>query len=226
MTAGGDAALWLTVVAFGIYHGLNPAMGWPLAVANGMAARRDTAVFATLAPLGIGHLAAMAAAVLPFTLLAEYVERIAAIRIGAGGAVLAFGLYRLIDRRHPRYLARIRPTRLAWWSFVMATAHGAGMMLVPVALGLCVASGDDAGALARPGSGFGIAFGVTIVHTLAMLVSGVAAAWLVYRFLGLMFMRRMWIDLDRVWAASLVVAGGAGIVAALWFPIHGARPAM
>ena len=223
MTASGHAALWMTVVAFGIYHGLNPAMGWPLAVASGMAARRDAAVFVTLAPLGLGHLAAMAAAVLPFTLLAAYVERIDAIRIGAGVAVLAFGVYKLVDRRHPRYLARIRPTRLAWWSFVMATAHGAGMMLVPVALGLCVASDGDPAMLARPGSGFAIAFGVTIVHTLAMLVSGIAIAWLVYRFLGLMFMRRMWVDLEAVWAASLVVAGGAGIVAALWFPIHGAR---
>ena len=222
MTSGGHAALWGTVVAFGVYHGLNPAMGWPLAVANGMAARRDAAVFATLGPLGVGHLVAMAAAVLPFSLLVGYVERIESIRIGAGIAVLAFGLYKLFDRRHPRYLARIRPTRLAWWSFVMATAHGAGLMLVPVALGLCVA---PAGEPAPPGSGLVVAFGVTVVHTLAMLVSGVAIAWLVYRFLGPMFIRRVWIDLDAVWAASLVVAGGAAIVAALWFPAHGAGPA-
>jgi len=83
--------LWLIVVAFGVYHGLNPAMGWPLAVANGMAARRDTAVFATLAPLGIGHLLAMAAAVLPFALLAELYQRGDAIRIGAGVAVVVVG---------------------------------------------------------------------------------------------------------------------------------------
>ena len=215
MTAGSHDALWLTVVAFGVYHGLNPAMGWPLAVANGMAARRGAAVFATLAPLGIGHLLAMAAAVLPFALLAELYPRGDAIRIGAGVAVLVVGVYKLVDRRHPRILARIRPTRLAWWSFVMATAHGAGMMLVPVALGLCAPASGDAMLRPAPGSGIAIAVAVTIVHTMAMLASGIVIAWLVYRFLGLMFMRRVWLNLDGLWGASLVVAGGASVAATL-----------
>lgn len=223
MTEGGHAALWFTVVVFGIYHGLNPAMGWPLAVAHGMVERRDAAVFSTLAPLGIGHLLAMSAAVLPFALLAEYYQRGQTIRLGAGIAVLAFGIYRLVDRRHPRYLARIRPTRLAWWSFVMATAHGAGLMLVPVALGLCAATHDGRHDEAlRPllDSGIAIAFAAAVVHTLAMLGSGVAVAWLVYRFLGPMFIRRVWFNLDALWGASLVVAGGASAAAALWMPTH------
>ena len=224
MTADGHAALWFTVIAFGVYHGLNPALGWPLAVANGLSERRDAAVFATLAPLGAGHFLAMAVAVLPFVLLSEVMRHGQAIRVGAGVMVLLFGIYRLVDRRHPRYLARIRPTQLAWWSFVMATAHGAGLMLVPVALGLCATAPSGAGGHAALEtllqSGVAIAIGVTIVHTLAMLVSGVAIAWLVYRYLGLQFLRRAWLNLDLVWGASLVVAGGVSVALALWLPLH------
>jgi hypothetical protein len=134
-------ALWLTVVALGLYHGLNPAMGWPLAVANGMTDRRAASVFATLLPLGGGHFLAIAVALLPFAWLGWYVEWNRAIRIGAGVAVLLFGVFKLVKRRHPRLLARIPPTRLAWWSFLMATAHGAGLMLAPFMLGICMAPG-------------------------------------------------------------------------------------
>ena len=227
MTVDGHTALWITVIVFGVYHGLNPAMGWPLAVANGLSERRDSAVFATLAPLGVGHFLAMAVAVLPFALLSEVMLRAQAIRVGAGVVVLLFGVYRLVDRRHPRYLARIRPTQLAWWSFVMATAHGAGLMLVPVALGLCAAGPTDtSGAGGHAAletllrSGMATAIGVTIVHTLAMLVSGVAIAWLVYRYLGLQFLRRAWLNLDLLWGASLIAAGGASVALALWSPLH------
>lgn len=223
MTAD-HAALWFTVIAFGVYHGLNPAMGWPLAVANGLSARRDAAVFATLVPLGAGHLLAMAVAVLPFALLSEYLQRGQAIRVGSGVVVLLFGVYKLVDRRHPRYLARIPPTQLAWWAFLMATAHGAGLMLVPVALGLCAtAPTDTTGHAALETllrSGLATAIAVTIVHTLAMLVSGVAIAWLVYRYLGLQFLRRAWLNLDSLWGASLVVAGGVSVGLALWSPLH------
>lgn len=221
--ADGHAALWLTVVAFGVYHGLNPAMGWPLAVANGLSARRDAAVFWTMAPLATGHFLAMAVAVLPFALLSEYVQRGQAIRVGAGMLVLLFGLYRLIDRRHPRYLARIAPTRLAWWSFVMATAHGAGLMLAPVALGLCTAPRDAGQVSAMDAmirSDVAVAVAVTVVHTVAMLISGIAIAWLVYRYLGVQFVRRAWFNLDVVWGVSLVVAGGVSVAMALMNPAH------
>jgi len=219
--ADGHAALWLTVVAFGIYHGLNPAMGWPLAVANGLSERRDAAVFSTLAPLGIGHFLAMAVAVLPFALLSEYLQRGQVIRVGAGMLVLLFGAYKLVDRRHPRYLARIAPTRLAWWSFVMATAHGAGLMLVPVALGLCAVPRDISSAVdTMLRSDVATAVAVTVVHTLAMLVSGIAIAWLVYRYLGVQFVRRAWFNLDAAWGTSLVVAGGVSVAMAVGNPAH------
>jgi len=206
------AALWLTVVAFGVYHGLNPAMGWPLAVANGLSARAGRAVFSTLLPLGAGHLAAMSVALVPFAWLAGYVSWSRAIQVAAGATVLLFGIYRLVQRRHPRALARVRPTQLAWWSFLMATAHGAGLMLVPFTLGLCAANADVDRALAT--SNIATALSVAVVHSLAMLLSGLAIAWAVYRYLGLTFLRRAWINLDLVWAGSLVLAGGAGVLGA------------
>jgi len=224
------AALWLTVVAIGVYHGLNPAMGWPLAVANGMAARRDGAVFATLLPLGGGHFMAMAVVLVPFAWLSWYVEWSRAIRLGAGALVLLFGVYKLIERRHPRALARIRPTQLAWWSFLMATAHGAGLMLVPFMLGLCATApaavdASRAAAVRDLGhasvmnymaqSNVATATAVAVVHTLAMMLAGLAMAWAVYRYLGLRFLRRAWLNLDLVWGASLVIAGAAGVGMAL-----------
>ena len=203
--------LWLAVVGLGLYHGLNPAMGWPLAVANGMTDRRAASVFATLLPLGGGHFAAIAVGLAPFALLGWYVEWSRAIRIGAGLAVLLFGVFKLFYKRHPRMLARIAPTRLAWWSFLMATAHGAGLMLAPFMLGLCAAPGHDALAAGLARATIGTALGVAVVHTVATLLAGIAIAWIVYRYLGLGFLRRAWLNLDAVWGVSLVLAGAAGI---------------
>ncbi|MCM2252694.1 MAG: hypothetical protein NDJ19_10085 [Ramlibacter sp.] len=223
-------ALWLTIIALGVYHGLNPAMGWPLAVANGMAARRGGAVFATLLPLGGGHFAAMAVVLLPFAWLGWYAQSSRAIRLVAAALVLLFGVYKLIARRHPRALARIRPAQLAWWSFLMATAHGAGLMLVPFMLGLCATAppGAQASGIARTRdlghtavmnylaqSDLATAAVVAAAHSLAMLLAGAAMAWAVYRYLGLRFLRRAWFNLDSIWGASLVIAGAAGIGMAL-----------
>jgi hypothetical protein len=207
------AALWLAIVGIGFYHGLNPAMGWPIAVANGMAARRAGAVFSTLLPLGGGHFAAMAVVLVPFAWLSWYVEWSRAVRLGAGTLVLLFGIFKLIERRHPRALARIRPTQLAWWSFLMATAQGAGLMLVPFMLGLCVAEPVDHAVVTNylAQSNVATAVAVAAAHTLAMMLAGIGMAWAVYRYLGLQFLRRAWFDLDLVWGASLVIAGAAGV---------------
>jgi hypothetical protein len=209
--------LWLTVLALGVYHGVNPAMGWPLAVANGMAARRASAVFATLLPLGAGHFLAIAVALLPFAWLSWYAEWGRAIRIGAGTLVLLFGAFKLVKRRHPRVLARIPPSRLALWSFLMASAHGAGLMLVPFMLGLCTAPtpGANAAMITVARANLGIALLVAVVHALASVLAGIGIAWLVYRYLGLRFLRRAWLNLDAVWGASLVLAGAAGIALAM-----------
>ena len=115
-------------------------MGWPLAVSAGLMERSSRALMAALWPLAAGHLLAMLLVILPFALLVALVEWQRQIQIGASLLVIGFGIFRLVDRRHPRALARIRPTQLGLWSFAVAIAHGAGLMLVPIYLGLCRAS--------------------------------------------------------------------------------------
>ncbi|MEM1346802.1 MAG: hypothetical protein AAGI34_19790, partial [Pseudomonadota bacterium] len=133
----GTAVLWLAVIASGLYHGLNPGMGWPLAVSAGLFERRAGALWGAVAALGIGHLVAMLAILLPFGMLSTLVFWEAQIRIVAALCVLGFGLWLLFRPRHPRFLARVPPSRLALWSFLVALAHGAGLMIVPLYLGIC-----------------------------------------------------------------------------------------
>jgi hypothetical protein len=149
----------------------------------------------------------MAIVLLPFTTLGVVLAWSGPIRLAAGVLLVAFGTWRLIDRRHPRFLARIKPSRLVWWSFLMATAHGAGLMLLPFAIGLCA----SAGSMPQIGQGLGAVTLVSLVHTAAMLSSGALAAWVVYRYLGLRMLNRVWLNLDVIWGASLIVAGGASL---------------
>ena len=210
------AALWAAVVAVGIYHGLNPAMGWPLAVARGLEGKRGAAVFASWLPLGVGHLLAMALVLVPFALLTWMLDWSREIRIGAGVVVLLFGMSQLVLPHRHRWLARIRPTQLALWSFLMASAHGAALMLLPMLMGLCEPSTSAGGRameeLMRGGAG--TALMVALVHTVAMIGAGLGLAWVVYRYLGLRALRAAWIDLDKVWALGLMAAGAAALASA------------
>ena len=225
MAGEATAALWLGVVAVGAYHGLNPAMGWPLAVARGLSDRRASSVLATFVPLAAGHLLAIALVLLPFALLSWLTTWSREIRVGAGLLVLGFGAARLFMRRHPRWLTRVRPTQLMLWSLLMATAHGAALMLLPLLMGLCLAPAPTAEPqtdlfshqplMALMRSGLGTAVGVVLLHSAAMVATGLAAAWLVYRHLGLQVLRSAWLNLDRVWACSLIASGGAAVAVAL-----------
>ncbi len=212
------AGLWLAVVASGLYHGINPGMGWPLAVSAALFERRQGALFAALGPLAIGHMLAMAAILLPFAAMSTLVAWERPIRIGAALAVIGFGAFLFIRNRHPRFLARIPPSRLALWSFLVATAHGAGLMLVPIYLGLCSAADLDAGHAAAASlmvRNSGLAIAVALVHGAAMIATGGALAYAVHRWLGLTFLSKSWFNLDRVWAASLVLVGAIGLATAL-----------
>lgn len=213
MNDGWQTWLWLAVIASGLYHGLSPGMGWPLAVAAGLSEKRGAAVFAALLPLAAGHFAAMAVVLLPFALLTMLTEHSGGISIGAGLLVAGFGFYRLLNRRHSRGLARIKPTQLALWSFLVAIAHGAGLLLVPIYLGLGAAAGHAAhGGMQRPtDNSFVSALMISAVHTLAMIAAGGGIAWLVYKYLGLQFLKKSWFNLETVWALSLIAAGGAGL---------------
>ena len=204
------AWLWLAVVASGLYHGFNPGMGWPLAVSAGMMERSPRALLAALGPLAAGHLLAMLLLLLPFAVLVALVEWQRQVQVGASVIVIAFGIFRLVDRRHPRALARIRPTQLGLWSFAVAIAHGAGLMLVPIYLGLCREADVDSGhqaASALMNANLGVAVLVSVVHASAMIAAGGCIAWLVYRYLGLKFVSRSWFNLDATWAISLVLVG-------------------
>ena len=214
-----SAWLWAGVVLLGVYHGLNPAMGWPLAVARGLDGGRTQGVWSAWLPLGAGHLLAMALVLLPFAFLSWLMQWSREIRIAAGVLVLLFGAALLTPwsrRLHrQRWMTRIRPTQLALWSFVMASVHGAGLMLLPVFIGLCgAAAPGDAPLRALVGASLGTALMVSLVHTLAMIAAGLLLAWLVYRYLGLRMLQRTWLNLDRVWALGLMAAGGAALATA------------
>ncbi|WP_263619057.1 hypothetical protein [Ruegeria profundi] len=203
-------ALWWAVVASGIYHGINPGMGWPLAVSAALMDKSRNSFFNALIALAAGHLVAMAAILFPFTALLFLAERQREIQIGAACLVIGLGVYLLFNRRHPRFLARVPPSRLALWSFLAAMAHGAGLMLVPIYLGICRTIATDAGHAAASDLMTGnakVAVLVALAHTAAMTSSGGLLAFGVYRWLGLRFLSKSWFNLDLVWALSLILVG-------------------
>jgi hypothetical protein len=162
----------------------------------------------------MGHFVAMIGILLPFGAMLTLIVWERQIRIAAGLIVIAAGIYLLINRRHPRVLARIPPAQLALWSFAAAIAHGAGLMLVPIYLGLCLAGEPDVGHQAAATLMTGnliTATAVSVVHAAAMIVSGGVIAIAVYRWLGPKFISQSWFNLDIVWAASLILVGGIGI---------------
>jgi hypothetical protein len=157
-----------------------------------------------------GHAIAMVAILLPFTMLLVLVEWQREIQLVAGSLVITLGIYLLINRRHPRFLARVPPNRLGYWSFLVALAHGAGLMLVPIYLGICASVETNTGHAAADqliAGNVGVAMGVAAAHTLAMTLAGGAVALGVYHWLGLKFLRQGWFNLDTVWAVSLIVVG-------------------
>ena len=183
-------------------------MGWPLAVSAGLMEQRPRALLAALGALSAGHLLASLMVFLPFAFLIALSEWQRPIQAAAGLLVIGFGIFLFFSRRHPRALARIPPTQLALWSFAVALAHGAGLMLVPIYLGLCPlpASADDATS-PLVAANLAMAALVAVVHVAAMIAAGGCLAWLAYRYLGLKLVSRSWFNLDAIWALSLVLVG-------------------
>mgnify|MGYP001478283891 FL=1 len=213
------AALWWAVILSGAYHGLNPGMGWPLAVSAALMERKAAAMPKALLLLTTGHLLAMIAILLPFSLMIWLVEREYEIRLIASFIVIGMGIYLLINSKHPRYLARIHPAKLGLWSFLSAIAHGAALMLVPIYLGICQIAEDNgstenAGHLAAQNlmsNDLFTALGVSLVHTVSMGIAGALLAILVYFWLGLKFISQAWFNLDKIWACSLILVGAFGL---------------
>ena len=215
-------ALWWAVIFSGIYHGVNPGMGWPLAVSAALFERKKSAMIKASAMLATGHFLAMIVILLPFSMMYFLVNNEREIRLGAGVLVIAMGIYLLINRRHPKILARIHPAKLGLWSFLAATAHGAGLMLVPIYLGICgllvlgesVSGTGHAAAQVLMSSNIVTAFLVAATHTFAMTFAGAAIALFVYNWFGLKFISKSWFNLDLIWALSLITVGAFGVYSA------------
>ncbi len=191
-------------------------MGWPLAVSAGLMEKSPRALFLALYSLSVGHLLAILVMLLPFGLLLALAEWRREIQAAAALLVIGFGVFRLLQRRHPKSLARIPPTQLGLWSFAIAIAHGAGLMLVPIYLGLCRAGTAGERATGRLIEGdLGVAVLVAAIHVAAMIGAGGCLAWLVYRYLDLGFVSRSWFNLDAGWAISLIAAGGIALAFSL-----------
>lgn len=205
-----DTFAWPAILLLGIWHGVNPGMGWLFAVALGMQDRKRRAVWRALPPLALGHGLAIAGAIL-LAAAVGLVVPVGALRWGVAGVLLAFGVWKLRSRRHPRYGGmRVNGRELTVWSALMASAHGAGLMVVPFVLGRDVHAHGGHGGHAEHLAGMVSTAGAesallaTLVHTAGyLLVVGVIAV-LVYERLGLRMLQRVWINLDVVWAAALI----------------------
>ena len=207
---------WLALILLGAYHGLNPAMGWLFAVSLGLQEGRREAVLKAFWPIALGHAAAVTV-VVAAVLAAQVVVPLDVLKYVGAGALILFGLYKLIRRKHPRWVGmRVGFRDLTAWSFLMASAHGAGLMLIPVLLRLLSteqmqgahahgAHTDDA---AMAGSASVLADLAAVgLHTLALFVVMGAVAMVVYEKLGVMILKRTWFNLDLLWAGALVAAG-------------------
>jgi hypothetical protein len=197
---------WLVLIGLGAFHGLNPAMGWLFAVALGLYRQSRKAVLLSLIPIALGHAAAIAVVVYAVIALGTAIDQ-KTFRIASGALLIAWGLYHLVygHRHRVRIGLRTGLIGLGAWSFVMATAHGAGMMLIPVLMPLAQ-PGEHAGHMPATDS-LWIASLAVLVHSLAMLVTTGIVALTVYEWAGLDFLRRGWINLDLIWTAALILMG-------------------
>ncbi len=205
----GSTALWLMLL-LGAYHGLNPGMGWLFAVALGMQEQRGSAVVKSLAPIALGHALAIGSVVMIAAFLGTALPLLS-LRYGVAALLVGLGIFSLVRHWHPRWVRmRVGFRDLTVWSFLMASAHGAGLMVLPVLLGsttveaqgrmsdhthMCSASNPLAGMLA------------TGIHTAGYLAVTGLIAWTCYRKLGLALLRKTWFNFNLVWGAALVATG-------------------
>lgn len=209
---GVDLAALLASVGLGLFHGINPAMGWLFALSFGLQEKSRRAIVRSLVWIVAGHEASVLPSALVITLFAGQVSRGVAMAV-VSVALLAFGLVLLLRPRHFRWVGmRLRPWQLAWWSFLMSTVTGAGLMLAPVLL-RTTSSHEHAVAGALAGD-LAAATVVALVHALGMALGAGTVALLVYQTVGVRILRTHWVNLDRVWAFAFVVAGLG--VAAAW----------
>lgn len=212
----------LGLAALGAFHGVNPGMGWLFAVALGLQQESGRAIVKALLFIALGHAASLAVVAAALAALGSFIP-LGGVQIAAGAALLLFGAYKLIRYyRHPRWVGmRVNGRDLIFWSFLMATSHGAGLMLAPIILNLEQAGNGAAVDLSHHAGYLDVtdtaaAWGIGLaVHTAAMLAIMLAVALVVYKKVGLAFLRRGWLNMDLLWAAALFIAGGVTLALAL-----------
>ncbi|MFC4114568.1 hypothetical protein [Nonomuraea zeae] len=190
-----------TVLLLGAFHGLNPAMGWLFAVARGLQERSIDRLLQSIPMIALGHLASVALVALVVAATGSLVTG-TVLSVTCGVVLVGFGLWRLLSSRHFRWVGmRLSLWQLAGWSFLMSSAHGAGLMLLPVFTGLS--------AEGHAGHAVSGGLGVAAYHTLAMFLVAGGIAVIVYKVAGLAVLRRAWFNVDRMWAVALL---GAGVI--------------
>jgi hypothetical protein len=202
-----DAGLWpwFALAGLGLYHGINPAMGWLFAVALGLHRKSRRVVLVSLFPIALGHAASVAVVVAAVLMLGLVVDRVVLTRIAAG-ALIGWALWHALygHRQAPRVGMRTGVLGLLLWSFLMASAHGAGLMLVPALLPICA---GDTPTSPWTFEAIPLALAALAVHTLAMLAAIAVVSLAVYDWIGVGFLRRGWINLDLVWIGALLACG-------------------
>lgn len=203
---------WAALLGLGAFHGINPGMGWLFAVALGLQERRRGAVLSALLPLGVGHALAVAAAIL-LAMVVGAVMPLQWLRWLVAAILIGFGISRLLHHRHPSWASmRVSKSGLTLWSFLMASAHGAGLMVVPLFLGMVMPAEHSHHAAMMNGGTPLTALLATALHAVGYLVVTAAVAFVVFEKLGVGMLRKAWFNLDLVWAIALIGTGLIGIV--------------
>ena len=206
---------WAALFLLGAYHGINPAMGWLFAVALGLQKQNGRAVWQALVPIAVGHVLAIAAVIFVAAMLGAALP-LPMLRVMVAVVLVSFGIYRLRRKKHSSFGGmQVGFRDLTIWSFLMACGHGAGLMLLPVLLGMSGGGGEHAAhAVGFPNPAMQVlAVGV---HTAGYLLLTGVIAWLVYTRLGVAVLRKAWVNLDIMWAVALIATAGLTLLSA-WF---------
>ena len=205
---------WFALFLLGAYHGINPGMGWLFAVALGLQENSKRAVIRSLAPIALGHAIAIGGVLLVAGLV-QIVLPLSVVRVAVAGALVGLGAYRIVRSRHSVRVGGMRVgfRDLTIWSFLMASAHGAGLMVLPVVMGLpAVHAAVGHSSHAHQFSDLRTGLWATLIHTAGYLTLTAAVALVVYCKLGLALLRRAWLNLDLVWAVALICTGIIALV--------------
>ena len=214
-----DTVSWLSYTLLGVFHGINPGMGWLFAVALGMQEKRRSAVISALFPMALGHAISIGVVVLVIVLAQQQIST-NVLSIVCAVVLFGFGLYKLFRARHPRWVGmRVNFKDLTIWSFLMASAHGAGLMLAPLLLRMPMTSahaGHTHHASTTMTDSAVVLLSAVGVHTLSFfIVTGIVAV-VVYEVVGLALLRKAWFNLDMLWSIALMIAGVVTVGMLFW----------